>query len=287
MSTSTTSVEPQTEVNTIRLRRNARRRLSTPAPRQTHRIQFCHPFPPSLEALDLSTASSPTQVLASLRFLVLSYLAELEQRISQSPDLEHWQAKGELTIEEARQWSRETLDMLESLRNDVYSHLPDIHLSDISIEKLKSAWFDFPDVSAISNMRAHLPDLPDCISSKLDTVRTKFHDIDFHALDYIPTLSERLQTLQSHLSAMELPIGMLTSHTMLSDLVDTLLSSELVTDFLHTATTLEEDVEDVFERVTKEVAQAAKRSLDGVRLIDYSDLPEPWQNNSFVTQGYR
>ncbi|KAJ3808040.1 hemolysin-III related-domain-containing protein [Lentinula aff. lateritia] len=303
MSTTTTTTAIDTtpaETNIIRLRRNARRRLSTPSLTiQTHRLQFCHPFPPSLEALDLSTSSSPARIIASLRYLVLSYLAELEQRLAllESPNLEKWHTKGELTIEEARQWARETLEMLESLRDDVCSHLPDIHLSDITVDNLKSHLPDFPDVPSISDMRAHLPDvpsindmrshlpdLPDCISAKLDNVRTRFHDIDFHTpLDYVPTLSERLKSLQSHLSMMELPIGLPGSHSMLSDLVDSLLSSELVTDFLQSAT----PEDDVFETAAREVTRAVKRSFEGVHLISYHDLPEPWQNNSFVTQGYR
>ncbi|KAF9075315.1 hemolysin-III related-domain-containing protein [Rhodocollybia butyracea] len=289
--TQTTSVETTTgEFNTIRLRQNARRRLSTPPPIKTHRIQFCHPFPPSLEALDLSTSSSPTQILASLRFLVLSYLAEIEQRISlmESPHLEKWQAKGELTIEEARQWARETLEMLEALRNDVCYHLPDVTIDNLKsrlpdVPSMSDVRAHLPDVPSINDMRSHLPDFPDCISSKLDNVRTKFHDIDFHApLDYIPILSERLETLQSHLSAVGLPIGLTGSYSMLSDLVDTLLSSEVVTDFLHSAT----PEDDVFGRA-KEVTRAIKRSFEGVRLISYEDLPAAWQNNSFVQQGYR
>ncbi|KIK61750.1 hypothetical protein GYMLUDRAFT_42791 [Collybiopsis luxurians FD-317 M1] len=300
--TTTTTTATTSSIETphvIRLRRNIRRRLSTPAPIQTHRLEFCHPFPPSLEALDLSASSSPTQILASLRFLVLSYLAELEQRISliESPHLEKWPIKSTLTIEEARQWAQETLEMLESLRNDVCSHLPDIHLSDITVDNLKAHLPELPDVSSISNMRAHLPDvpsihdvrshlpdLPDCISSKLDNVRTRIHDIDFHTpLDYVPVLSQKLESLQSHLSSMELPLGLPGPHFMLSDLVDSLLSSELVSDFLHSAT----PEDDVFERAAREVTRAVKRSLEGVHLISYADLPEPWKNNSFVTQGYR
>ncbi|KAF5387312.1 hypothetical protein D9757_005774 [Collybiopsis confluens] len=304
MSTTTTTITPTTASpadmpHVIRLRRNARRRLSTPAPIQTHRLEFCHPFPPSLEALDLSASSSPTQILASLRFLVLSYLAELEQRLFllESPYLEKWHAKSALTIEEARQWAQETLEMLESLRNDVCSHLPDIHLSDITVDNFKAHLPEFPDVPSISNMRAHLPDvpsihdvrshlpdLPDCISSKLDNVRTKFNDIDFHTpIDYVPILSQKLESLQLHLSSMELPIGLPGSHSMLSDLVDSLLSSELVSDFLQSAT----PEDDVFERAAREVTRAVKQSFQGVHLITYADLPEPWKNNSFVTQGYR
>src|ERR1700710_1514344 len=125
---STTSIK-----NDVRLQR--RRRLSTPSARQPARLHICQPLPHSIEALDLS-ASFPTQTLASLRFLVLTYLAELETRLSQfeSPDLGAWKAKGEMTIEEARQWARTALDMLESIRSDVCSHLPELHFADLSVE---------------------------------------------------------------------------------------------------------------------------------------------------------
>jgi adiponectin receptor len=272
-----------TSTQTVRLRRTVRR-LSTPAPVQTHHIEFCAPFPPSLEALDLSASSSPTQVLASLRFLVLSYLAELEHSVSliESPHIEIWQTKGEITMEEAHQWARETLEMLESLRHDVCSHLPDLHLSDISVDTLKSHFSDMrshlPDLPSMDDMRSHFPDI---ISTK---IRTKFYDIDFHTpLDYVPVLSEQLESLQSRLSSMELPIGLPGSHSMLSDLVDALLSSKLAVDFLHSATSDDGGL----PSAAREVTRAVKRSFEGVKLLSYADLPEPWKNNSFVTQGYR
>ncbi|THV06749.1 HlyIII-domain-containing protein [Dendrothele bispora CBS 962.96] len=284
--------------NEVRLRRN-RRRQSTPAIRNpSPRLHFCKPLPPSLEALDLSSDSNPSRTLASLRFLVLSYIADVERRLStlESPDLESWITKGEFTIEEARQSAKTTLDMLQSLRDDVCYNLPDLHLSDISIETLRSHLPHLPDVPSINEVRSHLPDMPDVLHhfpdlqdmrSKLDDVRTRFHEMDFHKpLDFIPTLSERLQSLQFHLSAMEMSSGLRNHSSMLFDLVDSLLSSELVSDILHSAPDLVEG-EDMFERAAREVTHAVKRSLQGVRLISYSDLPEQWRNNPFVTRGYR
>ncbi|KAF8893466.1 hemolysin-III related-domain-containing protein [Infundibulicybe gibba] len=300
MSVTTTSFT--TTERDIRLRR-ARRRLSTPTARRqpVHRLNLCQSLPFSLEALDLSTAS-PTQTLASLRFLVLSYLAELETRLSQleSPDLEVWKAMGEMTIEDARKWAQTALEMLNSIRTDVCSHLPEFHFTDISVESLKSHFPDLPDVPRLYEMRSHLPDMSDVRShlpdfglsdmrSKLDDVRSRFNDMDFHQpLNYIPTLSDHLQNLHSHLASMELPSGLgaatMAPSAILSDLLDSLLSSDLVNDFLKSAP---DDGEDLLERAAMEVAHAVKQSFDGIRLIKYTDLPKQWRNNPFVTQGYR
>ncbi|KAG5641845.1 hypothetical protein DXG03_004104 [Asterophora parasitica] len=297
-------------------RRRAKRRLSTPSSSKQPARLICRPLPLSLEALDLSSAS-PTQTLASLRFLVLSYLAELEQRLSnlESPDLEAWKAMGELTIEDARQWAQTALEMLEGIRADVCSHLPDFHFADMSVENFVNHLPDLPDVPGLNEMRSHLPDMQDMRSHlpdmpnlpdmpdvrshlsdmrlKLDDVRSRFHDLDFKKpLSYIPTLSDHLENLHSHLSTMELPSPLemsdLAPSAMISDLLEAFLSSELVTELLSaSATEIVEETEDMLHRAANDVANAVKRSLQGVRLIQYSDLPHQWRNNPFVTHGYR
>jgi len=299
MSTSSTTT------TTTRLRR---RRLSTPSVRQHSRIPICQPLSLSLEALDLSSAS-PTQALASLRFLVLTYLADLERWLSQleSPDLETWRAKGELTVEEARQWAKTALEMLDSIRADVYSHLPEFHLADISVENLVKT--HLPDLPNVPTLRSHLPDmpdvrvhlpdmpnmrahLPDFMTSKFDDVRTRFNDLDFDVpLSFVPTLKDRLHSLRSHLSTIELSSKLvmpssLAPSTMLSDLLDGLLSSDLLSDLLKSAPEQLFE-ENVFEKTAEEIARAVKRSLQGVRLITSADLPQPWRNNPFVLDGYR
>ncbi|KAG6900778.1 hypothetical protein C0993_002202 [Termitomyces sp. T159_Od127] len=263
-------------------------------------------MPLSLEALDLSLAS-PTQTLASLRFLVLSYLAELEQRLSnfESPDFETWKAMGELTIEDARQWARTALEMLEGIRADVCSHLPELHFAELSVEAFKSHIPELLDASRIHEMRSHfpeiphLPDMPEVraritnMRHKLDDVRSRFNDLDFKKpLDYIPTLSSHLDNLHSHLASLELPsrfeIATLASSTLISDLLEVLLSSELVTDILNASPKeFVEETEDMIHKAANDVANAVKRSLQGVRLLQYSELPEQWQNNPFITYGYR
>ena len=296
--------------------RQRRRRLSAPAPRQPGWRQICQPLPLSLEALDLSSVS-PTQTLASLRYLILSYLAELEHRLAtfESPDFEKWKTMREMTIDDARQWAQTALEMLKGIRADVCSHLPEFHLADMSMENfVKSHLPDLSDVPTLTEMRLHLPDMPDVRSrlpdmphlpdihnvgshisdmkSKLvDDVRSKFHDLDFkRPLSYIPTLSDHLKNLQSHLSSIDLPSDLAAPdsifNSLISDILDALLSSELVEDLFSPGPDIVE-TEIMFEQAAKDVADAMSRSLHGARLIQYSDLPHAWRNNPFVTHGYR
>ncbi|KAJ7594520.1 hemolysin-III related-domain-containing protein [Mycena floridula] len=283
------------------------RRQTAPSSNSQRRApKSCQPLPHSIEALDLSN-SSPTQTLASIRFLVLSYLADLEAQLAllESPDVETWKSKGELTIEEAAQWIRTAFEMLDSIRTDV-CHLPELHLTDLSVEIFKSHLPDLPDVPSMEDVRSHFPDmaevrshLPDVRSrfpnfdlaemrSKLDDVRTRFNDIDFRS--YIPILSKNIDRLHSHLTSMELPSSLdfasFAPNSLLSDLLDSVLASDLLSDIVDEPSEPEEG-DDLIERAAKEVRNAVKRSLEGVHLIQYSDLPERWRNNPFVVQGYR
>ncbi|OBZ70865.1 Uncharacterized protein C30D11.11 [Grifola frondosa] len=261
----------------------------------------CQHLPHSIEALDLSSASL-TPTLASLRLHVLSYLADLETRLSllESPiSSENLKAKGELTVEEARAWAHDGLQMLRSIRNDVCSHLPEFHFENVhSVENFVK--YHIPDVPALPDVRSRLSDVPDAVRSRLpefdlsdmrsrlDDVRSRISDIDFHRpLSYIPTLSSHLQSLQTHLSSMELPhshyFRTFAPSAALSSLLDKVLSSDLVSE-------LSSDLcgsEDGLGKAAMDIARAVKRSLNGSRLIHYVDLPEKWRNNPFVKRGYR
>jgi adiponectin receptor len=277
------------------------RRFSTADTGRKSEQPKCQRLPQSLDTLDLSAASAK-QTLASLRFLILSYLADLETSLSQleSPVsdfriAEVLKAKGEVTV---RVWAEDALEMLDSIRADVRSHLPEFHLADLSVESVKSHLPEFPDVGSLNEMRSRLPDMDDFrarlpdfsladMSARLDDVRARFSDLDFQPLKYIPILSDHLQSLHAHLSSLELPSGInipsLPSNSILSDFVDALLSSELVAE-------LKEDVDEaevLFELAAQEVKDAVRRSLEGSRLIQYYDLPQQWRNNPFVTRGYR
>ena len=300
----TTAVEEHhSDARLRRPSRPSRRRLST---FQAGRYaQPCRHLPHSVEALDLSLTSLPP-TLASLRLHVLSYLADLETRLSlfESPiSTEAIVAKGELTMEEAVTWARDGLEMLRSIREDVLSHLPDIFSLDgvPSVEDVEEfVNTHMPDVTTLPEMASHLPDVSDVVRShlpdfnlsdvrsRLDDVRSRISDLDFNRpLNYVPTLSNRLQCLQEHLSTMELPSSMYLSSfapsAALSTLLDKVLSSHLVADISSDLQRGEESL----EQAALEIARAMKRSLNGSRLIQYVDLPEKWRNNHFVEGGYR
>lgn len=211
--------------------------------------------------------------------------------------------QGELTIEEAKEWARTALEMLEGIRADVCSHLPEFHFSDLStmamshlpdlpeVPDFRSHLPDMPHLPDMNEMRSHLPDMPhlDNVKShlrdKFDDVRTRFNEME--PLSYIPTLSNHLQNLHSHLSSTTEPSGLPAPNVMLSDLLEALLNSDLVQDILNP---VQEDIVESEEMLLEragEVADAVRRSFDGLKLIKYSDLPHPWRNNPFVTHGYR
>ncbi|KAJ3503231.1 hypothetical protein NLJ89_g8525 [Agrocybe chaxingu] len=285
--------------------RGTKRRLSTPSSVRPP-IRLCTSLPPSLEALDLSSAS-PTQTLASLRFLVLSYLADLERRLNEfeSPDFEAW---GELKIEEATQWARTALEMLKGIRADVCSHLPEFHFADLSsvesfvrshlpdlpdMAEMRSHLPDMPQLPDMTEMRSRLPDMEDVRSHlsdmrhKLDDVRTRFHELDF---SYIPKLSDHLENLHSHLSKLEVPAASFKPNNGLFDLLESLLNSDIIKDILDSTQDVADAIsegEDILDWATHEVGNAIRRSFEGMHLINYSDLPQQWRNNPFVTYGYR
>jgi len=253
--------------------RDKRRRFST-----YQRAAPCYSLPRSLEALDLSYASL-TPAFVSMRLQLLSYLVDLEKRLAliDSPTPPSpLKAKGEQTMEEARAWARDGLEMLRIIRKDLFSHLPDFNLESVpSVESFVKSHmpevptFDdvrshLPEVPSLDGMRSHLPEMPEFdfpeMVARLEEVRSRIADIAIQ--QYVPTLPERLQCLQTHLSSMEFPY--------------TRRLGELLSEG-----------EDKLERAAIEVARAMKQSLNGTRLIHYIDLPEPWRNNPFVKGGYR
>lgn len=298
-----TVVETTTLVTSSRpVRRPARRRVSTSVATRQKGRTLCQSLSPSVDALDLPF-SSPLPVLATLRLHVLSYLADLEAHLAllESPiTAESLKSRRESTVEEARVWANTALEMLNSIRSDVCSHLPELHLDSPSVEDFVKS--HMPNAPRLDDVRAHLPAMPDAVRSRLpdltmpdmrsrlEDVRSSISDIDFRRpLEYIPTLSEHLQSLQSHLSSVDLPhsfcesVSYLKPHATLSELMDKVLSSDFVSG-------MSSDIrggEDMLEKAAVEVARAIRRSLNGSRLIHYVDLPEQWRNNRFVARGYR
>ncbi|KXN90864.1 hypothetical protein AN958_03518 [Leucoagaricus sp. SymC.cos] len=310
-STTATSAVPQAPPAPPTLRLRHVKRASNNGPKLSP-LQLCKPLPATVDALDLSRVS-PTQTLASLRFLVLSHLSDLERHLSEleSPDLEAWKAKGEIKIEEAMTWAKTALDMLNGIRADVRSQLPDVHFSDLaSVEidvrshlpelphllDMAEVRSHFPEISYLPDMpdmRTHLPDFSDmCV--KLEDVRNRFQEIDSRKLlGYVPTLSMHLQNLHSHLSSTEagfskmLGLPSLAPSSLLHEVLDALSSSEVMQEIAALRTEAEEQSQALIKETACEVARAVEHSLEGMRLIKYHHLPEPWKNNPYVTQGYR
>ncbi|KAJ7105390.1 hypothetical protein C8R43DRAFT_1140829 [Mycena crocata] len=272
-----------------------RRRMSAPPPRAAPpRLPPCRPLPLSLEALDLSPAS-PTQALASLRFLVLSYLADLERRLCQF---------------ESAEWASTALDMLHAIRADVRSHLPDLgaHLPDM--DDLKSRFdfaaldFDFDfDFAGLD----FLPDMPLGIAELKALVARQWADLDLtldfsRPLSYVPTLAARLRRLHAHLHDSDLITTpkfeqlfdfdfdlKARAPARLAEVLEAFLaelprlSSLPSLSLPPSLSSLSLPLEDADD----EVARALARSQHGSTLIGYDDLPDAWRNNPYVLHGYR
>ncbi|KAH8119424.1 HlyIII-domain-containing protein [Phellopilus nigrolimitatus] len=294
MPAATTGSEVQVQM------RRSRHRLSSAHTPHSLPVQACNPLPSSLAALDLS-AASPAPVLASVRVLVLSHLAELERRLapSDSSTSESWKSKGEETVEDARVWAREAIEMLRGIRSDVCSHLPELPFDATSLEELlKTHFHDLFYPALMDDIRSHLPELPrpympdfnlPDVQSRLQDVRSHLPEmpVDFNQpMSYLPTLSHHLNSLHAHLSDLNTCSGSLPSlpsTSTLSDLLDRLLSSNLVPAVLHRA----DGQESALEKAAKDMSKALKKSLDGAELVTYVDLPNEWRNNPWVVRGYR
>jgi adiponectin receptor len=213
------------------------------------------PPPQSLDALDLSS-SSPAAAFAALHDHVLSCLADIEASLSQLesplPDFDLGQAisRSELKVEEVRAWAKDGLEILKQTRAEIHSHLPEFTLDSVSVPEL--------------------PRIP-------------------RAEQYICNLSDRLKSLQSHLSSFKalshVAFPSFPSIAKLSELIDTIISSDRLPVMLRARSMSRSG--DPLGRAATEVARAIERSVHGAKLITYGELPSEWRNNPFVTHGYR
>ncbi|KAJ6499078.1 hypothetical protein C8R45DRAFT_102903 [Mycena sanguinolenta] len=284
----------------VRPPRIRHRRMSAPAPRAARPRLPCRPLTQSLEALDLSSASPIEQVLASLRFLVLSYLADLERRIS--------------LFGEA---SSATLELLHTIRAEVRSHLPDLHLPDV---KGLVASIDFarplsyvPTLSArLKSLHAHLaaefPSIDAFVAHarpsfdfrrpSFDFHRPSFEfhrpsfdfdfDFDFPRPSAPPVLRDMYAAFRVDVDAFlaELPSLSLPGLHTLDAALDALPA--FLADFPPPLAHASKDAPhpgppDGFPTAADALAKADY----GRRLINYDDLPFDWRNNPFVVSGYR
>jgi adiponectin receptor len=188
------------------------------------------------------------------------------------------------------------MEMLDGIRADVRSQLPDVQFSDpASVDSFLRAYLpELPDMTLLTDVRSHLPDLnarlPDFadMCSKLDDVKSRFHEIDTPKLkSFVPVLVAHMKKLHSHLSTLEVGnVGPspLVPGSLLREILDALSSTDLVVQVA------EDELKPVAEtdgKAAHERACAVKTSLNGLRLITYDDLPHQYKNNPFVKRGYR
>ncbi|KAG6373972.1 hypothetical protein JVT61DRAFT_6141 [Boletus reticuloceps] len=203
---------------------------------------------------------------STLVFLLLSYLEDVENRLStiNSPISEisipaSLKTKGEDTVEDARIWVRDALEILRTIRSDVCFYLPEL-----------------PDVPSLSNVHAQF-------SNSLADTTSAIEDVCLHISEkHISALSARFQSLQAHLTSIDVLMADLHTFpvsTHLSGLLDSIMSSDLVTELSDNVTEAKD--------LTHDVACAIKQSLQGSKLIHYVDLLPQWRNNSFITRGYQ
>jgi adiponectin receptor len=249
-----------------------------------------------------SNVPYPVSLLGSLRILVLSHLSELEKRITaiEMPSSGSLMTKGEAKAEEALEWTADTVEMLRRIRSEVSSHLPDLPFDAHHLEDLLANHFhDISYQTLLDDIRSHLPQLrrPSISDFNLADMQTRFQDVrlqihdlsvDFsQPFNYLPVLSRHLDSLHSHLSSLhassECSLPSLPSTATLSQLLDKLLSSDMVPTILHRV----DGNDSPFERAARDASKALKKSLNGSQLVEYVDLPGDWRNNPFVNSGYR
>ncbi|KAG9316747.1 hemolysin-III related-domain-containing protein [Chiua virens] len=219
-----------------------------------------------LDALDLSPSRSAKQSLGALRILLLSYLEDIENRIlsldtsiSEITVPSVLKIKSESTVEDARAWAKDALEMLQSIRSYVCSHLPEL-----------------PDVPSLSNVGAQLSHSLADTTSLIEDLCARFSD------RHITTLLTQLQSFHAHLRSMDAltpDVHTFPGSARLSGVFESIVSSELLAE-------LSDDVTEA-EDMARDVARAIKQSLHGSKLIHYVDLPPQWRSNPFVARGYR
>lgn len=190
--------------------------------------------------------------------------------------------------------AEEVVEMLRRIRVEVKSHLPEVPFDVHGLEDLLSNHLhDLPYPSLLDDLRAHLPEMrrPSIslsdMQSRIQDVRSHIHDMSVdlsQSMNYLPVLSRHLDSLHSQLSSMDASsFPSLPSTATLLQLLDRLLSSDLVPSVLHRV----DGHDSPFEKVAKDMSNTLKKSLDGSKLVHYVDLPREWRNNPWVGSGYR
>jgi adiponectin receptor len=293
-------------------RRSRQRHLSSSTVDRPHLAftQRISALPSSLQALDLhlSVRMDIPSALASLRTHVLSYLSDLEARLAlldfqssvpKSPTdskFNETESAGEksdhpdvqlrdldLSVEDIGAFVQQGVELLQSIRADVCSYLPDdFDFGASTSHALRNRLLDF-------DVRSKFPDFG---MPTMGHLRSRLSEISpTSPLSYIPTLKAHLSRLQIHLqnhpfstpSNRTFPLPSISPPKVLSELFAILLQED-------TEEAIEEDIKKARqeeETMHEQVKRALVKSQHGYRLIRFEDLPHKWRNNEFVHTGYR
>lgn len=232
----------------------------------------------------------------------------------------------DLSSDDVAEFIHNGLHLLETIRADVTSYLPDVdfatlpsaaaglatsrenlrrRLNELGIHPLKLnleftnklSDFEIPSMPTMPIM----PSMP-----SMDSLRTKLSELDFDPsghlplipLSYVPQLKAHLAHLQAHMqdlpSCFSSPSS--TSPGASFPFQIGLTPPKIVTDIL--SDLLEEDTEEAIEADIKKaeaeavstnehVKETLTKSHYGRVLVNFDDLPPKWQNNEHVRTGYR
>lgn len=202
-----------------------------------------------------------------------------------SEELPPWSSEFDFTVDDLRTWVEDSLEQLAHLRAEVSARLPDL-------EELRAQFrdidfdFELPNLN-LDEFRARLsrievPSLGELSSLSVSDVKNRLGDLGY---EYLPTLSERLSRLNSHLTSLRtphLPSRTLDKgHAVLKDFIEALMYDE------EDSPMERERVEVEIEQMVIQVRQALRDSENGNVLLTYEQLPIKWRNNEHVLYGYR
>ncbi|KAG8904481.1 hypothetical protein FRC01_008709, partial [Tulasnella sp. 417] len=260
-------------------------------------------LPASLEPLDIPVTATHFS-LDGLRDAFLSNLSDLQARLSRlaeeskadeclEQEMDPFVSPSNIEdiLEEGAALVREGVEFVAWLKEEMGAHMPEL---DFDFD------FDFDFDNAIAGVRSHLPDvkshLPDFdfefkvrerVNNTMDDARERFRHLDLHlpsfpnTQEYQDRLQTRLTSIREYLQAVSLP-----SPTQIS--LPSLPTPKTLTNLLPDILGPEEDeTERALRARAAEIRRALTASCNGLKLINFNDLPTRWKNNEHVHHGYR
>ncbi|GJJ06150.1 hypothetical protein Clacol_000339 [Clathrus columnatus] len=252
-------------------------------------------------------------LLAKLRVAILEHLKDLETNLSQldpylialceerdvssrdrssrdsgeaSTSRAHLRRRGSLSaaaIEETRARVRDVLDMLQRIRSDVYSYLPEMQTR----------------MPSLDDMRSHIQHLP-----RKETFEKLM--VDNNPALYLPRLRSHLESLHDHIHSLKLPSSFSKTfpsftirpyNGIIADFLYKLQDPAILTDPLKTPLDVigtlgesrpsEAELAELEHQFELQIKRALEESKDGRRLIPFEYVPRRYQYNHHVRTGYR